>query len=83
LICNHAKYPQGHIVVGESVFADIVVQASMDIESRCGRPLQEEPMARWMLMLALVLTAVSAASSSYTAYKTYLMTDGKTVPKKR
>jgi hypothetical protein len=40
-------------------------------------------MARWMLMLVLALTAVSAASSSYTAYKTYLMTDGKAVPKRR
>jgi hypothetical protein len=40
-------------------------------------------MARWMLMLVLALTAISAASSSYTAYKTYLMTDGKAAPKSR
>jgi hypothetical protein len=40
-------------------------------------------MPRWMLMLVLALTAVSAASSSYTAYKTYLMTDGKAAPKRR
>ena len=36
-----------------------------------------------LLVLVLALTAVSAASSSYTAYKTYLMTDGKAVPKRR
>jgi hypothetical protein len=32
-------------------------------------------------MLILALSAVAAAASSYTAYKTYLMTDGKAVTK--
>ena len=40
-------------------------------------------MPRLMTMLVLALTTVAAASSSYTAYKTYLITDGKAVSKKR
>jgi hypothetical protein len=40
-------------------------------------------MARWMLMLVLAPTAVSAASSSYTAYKTYLMTNLSKQPRRR
>jgi hypothetical protein len=35
-----------------------------------------------MLLLFLLLTAVAAASSSYTAYKVYQMTDGKIGPTK-
>jgi len=40
-------------------------------------------MPRLMMMLVLALTTVAAASSSYTAYKTYLMTDGKMVAGKK
>jgi hypothetical protein len=38
---------------------------------------------KWMLMLILALSEVAAAASSYTAYKTYQMTDGKAVQKGR
>ena len=40
-------------------------------------------MPRWLadkLTWILILAAISAASSSYGAYKIYLMTDGKPVP---
>jgi hypothetical protein len=39
-------------------------------------------MPRWMLIVVVSLTAIAAASSSYTAYKIYQMTDGKAVPTK-
>ncbi len=42
-------------------------------------------MPRWLrdkMTWLLVFTAIAAASSSYSAYKTYLMTDGKPVPAK-
>jgi uncharacterized lipoprotein YmbA len=38
-------------------------------------------MAKWMMLLAL--SAVAAGASSYAAFKTYQMTDGKAVPKAR
>ena len=42
-------------------------------------------MPRWLrdkMTWVLVFAAIAAASSSYGAYKTYLMTDGKPVPTK-
>lgn len=42
-------------------------------------------MPRWLtdkLTWILVFAAIAAASSSYGAYKIYLMTDGKPVPAK-
>jgi hypothetical protein len=39
-------------------------------------------MARWMVIALVVLTTVAAVSSAYSAYKIYLMTDGKAVPTK-
>ena len=39
-------------------------------------------MARWMVIALVVLTTIAAVSSSYSAYKIYLMTDGKAVPTK-
>lgn len=42
-------------------------------------------MPRWLrdkMTWLLVFTAIAAASSSYSAYKTYSMTDGKPVPAK-
>jgi hypothetical protein len=38
---------------------------------------------RWItdkMTWLMVFAAIAAASSSYSAYKTYLMTDGKAVP---
>jgi hypothetical protein len=40
---------------------------------------------RWLrdkMTWLVVLVAIAAASSSYSAYKIYLMTDGKAVPAK-
>jgi hypothetical protein len=39
-------------------------------------------MPHWMLTLIVALTAIAAASSGYTAYKVYQMTDGKSVATK-
>lgn len=42
-------------------------------------------MPRWLkdkMTWMVVLVAIAAASSSYSAYKMYLMTDGKAVPVK-
>ena len=39
-------------------------------------------MPQWMLILSVALTAIAAASSGYTAYKVYQMTDGKSVATK-
>ena len=42
-------------------------------------------MPRWMrdkLTWIVVFAAIAAGSSSYSAYKVYLMTDGKAVPTK-
>ena len=42
-------------------------------------------MPRWLtdkLIWILVFAAIAAGASSYGAYKTYLMTDGKSVPAK-
>ena len=42
-------------------------------------------MPRWMrdkLMWVLVFAAIAAGSSAYSAYKMYLMTDGRPVPAK-
>jgi len=42
-------------------------------------------MPRWMrdkLTWVLVFAAIAAASSTYNAYKTYQMTDGRPVPPK-
>ena len=40
-------------------------------------------MPKWMVILLLALAAVSAAASSYSAFKVYQMTDGKAVTKTR
>jgi hypothetical protein len=45
----------------------------------------ELPMPRWMkdkLTWILVLALITAGSSGYSAYKIYLMTDGKAAPAK-
>lgn len=42
-------------------------------------------MPRWMrdrITWLVILAAITAASSSYSAYKIYLMTDGKPAPSK-
>jgi uncharacterized lipoprotein YmbA len=39
-------------------------------------------MAQWVLIVVVLLTAIAAASSTYTAYKVYQMTDGKSIPTK-
>jgi hypothetical protein len=39
-------------------------------------------MPQWILIALLVLAAISTASSSYTAFKLYQMTDAKVVPTK-
>ena len=42
----------------------------------------EEHMPQWMMALVVVLAALAAASSTYTAYKLYQMTDARLVPTK-
>jgi hypothetical protein len=39
-------------------------------------------MPQWMLILVLLLVAIAAASSTYTAFKMYQMTDARIVPTK-
>jgi hypothetical protein len=43
---------------------------------------EEDPVAQWMVLVVLGLTAIAATSSSYTAYKVYQMTDSKLTPAK-
>jgi hypothetical protein len=43
---------------------------------------EEDPVQRWMVLLVVGLTAIAAASSSYTAYKLYQMGDGRLVPQR-
>jgi hypothetical protein len=39
-------------------------------------------MPQWMIALVIVFAAIAAASSTYTAYKLYQMTDVRVVPTK-
>jgi hypothetical protein len=39
-------------------------------------------MLQWMMILIVVLSAIAAASGTYTAFKVYQMTDGKSIATK-
>jgi hypothetical protein len=41
-----------------------------------------EDMPQWVVPLLVVLSLIAAASSSYTAYKVYQITDGRLAPTK-
>ena len=42
----------------------------------------EERMLQWIMILIVALSAIAAASGTYTAFKVYQMTDGKSIATK-
>ena len=79
----------GHVcgVVSAPTFSAACIVRDLDREDqlpnevlRCSQ--EEEHMPQWMLVLVLVLTAIAAASSTYTAYKIYQIGETKSAVSK-